>query len=74
MNNIITKMKEEIIKRSNEFQNKTKGTKDEYNLYNEHIQYVFKYVNILSKNKWLDSKQEVIDDYYIQTLSIKKLD
>ena len=30
--------------------------------------------NILSKNKWLDSKQEVIDDYYIQTLSIKKLD
>ena len=30
--------------------------------------------NILSKNKWLESKQEVIDDYYIQTLSIKKLD
>lgn len=27
--------------------------------------------NILSKNKWLESKQEVIDDYYIQTLSIK---
>ena len=54
MNNIITKMKEEIIKRSNEFQNKTKGTKDEYNLYNEHIQYVFKYVNILSKNKIVD--------------------
>lgn len=30
--------------------------------------------NILSKNKWLESKQEVIDNYYIQTLSIKKLD
>ena len=30
--------------------------------------------NILSKNKWLESKQETIDDYYIQTLSIKKLD
>ena len=30
--------------------------------------------NILSKNKWLDSKQEIIDGYYIQTLSIKKLD
>lgn len=30
--------------------------------------------NILSKNKWLESKQEVIDEYYIQTLSIKKLD
>ena len=30
--------------------------------------------NILSKNKWLESKQEIIDGYYIQTLSIKKLD
>lgn len=30
--------------------------------------------NILSKNKWLESKQETIDGYYIQTLSIKKLD
>lgn len=30
--------------------------------------------NILSKNKWLTSKQEIIDGYYIQTLSIKKLD
>lgn len=30
--------------------------------------------NLLSKNKWLDSKQEVIDNYYIQTLTIKKLD
>lgn len=30
--------------------------------------------NILSKNKWLESKQEIIDEYYIQTLSIKKLD
>lgn len=30
--------------------------------------------NILSKNKWLESKQDIIDEYYIQTLSIKKLD
>lgn len=30
--------------------------------------------NLLSKNKWLESKQEIIDNYYIQTLSIKKLD
>ncbi len=30
--------------------------------------------NLLSKNKWLDSKQEVVDNYYIQTLTIKKLD
>ena len=30
--------------------------------------------NIVSKNKWLESKQEVIDNYYVQTLSIEKLD
>lgn len=27
--------------------------------------------NLLTKNKWLEAKQEVIDDYYIQTLKIK---
>jgi hypothetical protein len=46
MNNIVTKMKDEIIKRSNNFEKLTNGTKDEYNLYNEHIRYVYKYVNI----------------------------
>ena len=51
MNNIITKMQEEIIKRSNDFETLTKGTKDEYNLYREHIRYVHKYVNILSTGK-----------------------
>ena len=30
--------------------------------------------NILSKNKWLESSQEEIDNYYIQNLCIKKLD
>lgn len=30
--------------------------------------------NILSRNKWLEAKNEIIDGYYIQTLSIKKLD
>lgn len=29
--------------------------------------------NLISKNKWLESTQEVIDDYYIQTLIIKRL-
>ena len=28
--------------------------------------------NILSKNKWIITKQEIIDNYYIQTLSILK--
>ena len=34
MNNIVELMKEEIINRSNKFERETKGTKDEYNLYN----------------------------------------
>jgi len=29
---------------------------------------------LISKNKWLEEKQEIIDKYYIQTLTIKKLD
>lgn len=28
--------------------------------------------NILSKNSWIESKQEIIDDLYVQTLEIKK--
>ena len=30
--------------------------------------------NLVSKNNWLLAKQETIDNYYIQTLTIKKLD
>lgn len=52
--NIVDIIKDEIIKRSNKFEEDTKGTKDEYNLYNEHIKYVYKYVLILSKNKNVD--------------------
>ena len=54
MSEIVDKMKQEIIKRSNSFEEKTKGTKDEYNIYNEHIQYVYKYVCLLSKDKDVD--------------------
>jgi len=54
MSDIVLKIKEEIIRRSNEFYNKTKGTKDEYNLYEEHVKYVFNYVNILAKDKDVD--------------------
>lgn len=54
MSEIVKKMQQEIIRRSNEFERQTKGTKDEYNLYMEHIQYVYKYVCLLSKNKDVD--------------------
>ena len=37
MSVIIDKMKQEIINRSNLFEEETKGTKDEYNIYKEHI-------------------------------------
>ena len=56
MNNIINKIQQEIIKRSNEFEEQTKGTKDEYNIYKEHIQYVYKYVILLSENKNVDKE------------------
>ncbi|MCR5835663.1 MAG: hypothetical protein K6G88_04080 [Lachnospiraceae bacterium] len=36
-NNIIEKMRREIVSRSNLFEEQTKGTKDEYNLYREHV-------------------------------------
>lgn len=29
--------------------------------------------NIISKNKWIESTQEIINDYYIQTITIKKI-
>ena len=51
---IVSKMRDEIIKRSNEFEAKTKGTKDEYNIYNEHIRYVYDYVVKISKDYDVD--------------------
>lgn len=54
MHDIVEIAKQEIINRSNSFEQETKWTKDEYNIYNEHIQYVYKYVLLLSKNKKVD--------------------
>ena len=54
MSDIVRKMQQEIINRSNSFEEQTKGTKDEYNIYREHIQYVYKYVCLLSKDKDVD--------------------
>lgn len=54
MSDIVNKMQQEIINRSNTFEEQTKGTKDEYNIYREHIQYVYKYVVLLSENKNVD--------------------
>ena len=56
MSDIVNKMRQEIINRSNEFEGQTKGTKDEYNIYREHIQYVYKYVLLLSENKNVDKE------------------
>ena len=42
MSEVVNKMQQEIIKRSNNFESQTKGTKDEYNIYREHIQYVYR--------------------------------
>lgn len=54
MSEIVSKMLQEIIDRSNKFEEQTMGTKDEYNIYREHIQYVYRYVCILSKNRDVD--------------------
>ena len=56
MSEIVNKMRQEIIRRSNEFEEKTKGTKEEYNIYREHIQYVYKYAVLLSQNKMIDKE------------------
>ena len=56
MSEIVEKMKEEIIFRSGSFEKQTKGTKDEYNIYREHIQYVYNYVCLLSKDKNVDKE------------------
>lgn len=54
MSDIVDKMLQEVIKRSDEFEKQTKGTKEEYNIYREHIRYVYKYVLLLSNNKSVD--------------------
>ena len=59
MSQIVEKMRQEIIDRSARFEELTKGTKDEYNIYREHIQYVYKYVVMLSKDKNVD--REVLE-------------
>ena len=52
--NIVEIIRQEIINRSNKFERETKGTKDEYNIYKEHIKYVYDYVLMLSKNEDID--------------------
>ena len=56
MSQIVEKIRQEIIDRSARFEELTKGTKDEYNIYREHIQYVYKYVVMLSKDKNVDGE------------------
>lgn len=59
MSQIVEKTRQEIMDRSARFEEQTKGTKDEYNIYLEHIQYVYKYVVMLSKDKNVD--REVLE-------------
>lgn len=60
------------FKKSKNFENRnnkgvtTKGKGHGYGLYFAQ--------KLISKNKWLEEKQEIIDNYYIQTITIKKLD
>ena len=56
MSQMVEKMRQEIMDRSERFEEQTKGTKDEYNIYREHIQYVYKYVVLLSKDKNVDKE------------------
>lgn len=56
MKTIIEKMRDEVIRRSNEFEAETSGTKDEYNLYREHIQHVHRYAVLLAQNRILDTE------------------
>lgn len=53
-NNIVDFVRKEIINRSNKFEVETKGTKDEYNLYREHVQFVYKYAVMIAKEKNVD--------------------
>lgn len=52
--NIVELMKQEIINRSNKFEKMTKGTKEEYNLYREHVQHMYKYAVMIAKEKNAD--------------------
>ena len=54
MNEIIEKVKQLIIDRSNSFYEETKGTKDEYNLYEEHVKYVYNFAKLIGSSKVLD--------------------
>ena len=63
MVNIVSKIKQQIINRSDSFEEQTKGTKDEYNIYREHIQYVFKYVCLLSRDKDVDHEVLELMDF-----------
>ena len=56
MSQIVEKKRQEIISRSCRFEEQTKGTKDEYNIYREHIQYVYKYAVMLSEDKNVDGE------------------
>lgn len=58
MLDIVELIKQEVINRSNSFEQSTKNTKDEYNLYKEHIQYVYKYVTLIIEE--LDVDIEVV--------------
>ena len=51
MSNIVEIIRKEIIDRSNRFEEETKGTKEEYNLYLEHVQYVYRNAVMIAKNK-----------------------
>lgn len=59
MSEIVYRMQQEIIRRSNIFEEKTKGTKEEYNLFREHVRYVHRYVLLLSKESGAD--REVLE-------------
>lgn len=52
-------MRQEIIQRSNLFEEKTKGTKEEYNLFREHVRYVHQYVLLISEGSGAD--REVLE-------------
>ena len=58
MLDIVELIKQEVINRSNIFEQSTKNTKDEYNLYKEHIQYVYKYATLIIED--LDVDIEVV--------------
>ena len=54
MNDIIEIINQEIINRSNKFEEETKGTKAEYNLYKQHVRYVYKYAIMIAEEKKAD--------------------